>query len=233
MKVNGEEKREEKEKKVAEITLLIADDQTLFRKGLISLLQGKKGIRIVGEARTGLEVLQRTKEFRPDVILMDLKMPACNGPRTTLLLRRRFPNSSVIILCQPDAENGLLEAMQSGAKGYLYKTIEPEKLYKCIRLVHQGEIILPRTMTTRLINTLSPNTDGSDAARSLTQREREILSHLAGGESNKQIGNHLGISEHTVKIHLRHILKKLHLTNRVQAAILTLKEGILPPSMAS
>jgi|SRR5579863_317137 len=221
------------EKEAPEIALLVAADQTLLRKGLVALFQGQKGIRVVAEARNGLEVLQLSKALQPGIVLMELKMPICDGLKATQLLKEALPQTRVVLLSSPEDEAHLVGAMRSGVHGFLDHSIEPEKLYKCIRLVSQGEVILPRSMAARLISSPVAGTEKPDAARNLTQREREILLHLSTGESNKEIGSNLGISEHTVKIHLRHILKKLNLTNRVQAAILTLKEGILPTSMAS
>ncbi|HLG22391.1 MAG TPA: response regulator transcription factor [Candidatus Manganitrophaceae bacterium] len=209
-----------------EIRLLVVDDEALVRKGLVSLFQFAKGMKVVGEAQDGIEAAQKAKELKPDVILMDSQMPVCDGLKAIPLIKEVCPTIHIIILAFSEEENNIFAVMRAGAKGYLYKNIEPERLYKCIALVQQGEVILPRRMASKLFN--SPSTSPTVSASNhgpLTPREKEILSHIGKGASNKEIGVSLGISEHTVKIHLRHILKKLHLNNRVQAAISYLKDG--------
>lgn len=210
----------------SEIRLLIVDDEALTRKGLISLFQPQKGIKVVGEAQDGLEAVEKVKELKPDVILMDSQMPVCNGLKAVSLIKEVDPTASIIILALSEEENNIFATMRAGAKGYLYKNIEPEKLFKCISLVSQGEVVLPRQMASKLFTSpLNPTPVPALNHGSLTPREKEILRCLGEGASNKEIGTSLGISEHTVKIHLRHILKKLHLNNRVQAAIFALKEN--------
>ncbi len=213
-----------------EIRLLVVDDEALTRKGLISLFHLQKGMKVVGEAQHGIEAAEKAKELKPDVVLMDSQMPICDGLKGIGLVREAHPAANIIILALSDEEANIFAAMRAGAKGFIYKNIDPEKLYKCVSLVHRGEVVLPRQMASKLftspyITSSAPPTNHGP----LTPREREILSCLGEGASNKEIGATLGISEHTVKIHLRHILKKLHLNNRVQAAIFALKERTLPP----
>lgn len=219
----------------SEIRLLIVDDEALTRKGLISLFHLQKGMKVVGEAQHGIEAAEKAKELKPDVVLMDSQMPICDGLKGIGLIREAHPAANIIILALTDEESNAFTAMRAGAKGFIYKNIDPEKLYKCVSLVHRGEVVLPRQMASKLftspyITSSAPSTTNHGP---LTPREREILSCLGEGASNKEIGATLGISEHTVKIHLRHILKKLHLNNRVQAAIFALKEQTLPPEMLS
>lgn len=215
-----------------EIRLLVVDDEALTRKGLISLFHLQKGMKVVGEAQNGLEAAEKAKVLKPDVILMDSQMPVCDGLKGIGLIKEAYPAAAIILLALSDEEANIFAAMRSGAKGFVYKNIEPEKLYKCISLVHRGEVVLPRQMASKLFT--SPYITSTPPAANhgpLTPREREILNCLGEGASNKEIGSILGISEHTVKIHLRHILKKLHLSNRVQAAIFALKERTLPPEL--
>lgn len=207
-----------------EIKLLIVDDETLIRKGLVSLFQLQKGIKVIGEARDGFEAAEKARELKPDVVLMDSQMPICDGLKAIGLIKEAYPAANIIIFAFSEEENNIFAAMRAGARGYLYKSIEPEKLYKSVVLASQGEMILPRGVASKLFSApLAPPPLSSNEGP-LTPREREILSYLGEGASNKEIGSSLGISEHTVKIHLRHILKKLHLTNRVQAAISFLKD---------
>lgn len=209
-----------------EIRLLIVDDEALTRKGLVSLFQLQKGMKVVGEAQDAPEAVDKARELRPDVILMDSQMPGCSGLQAVPLIREAYSDANIIILALSDEENNIFATMRAGAKGYLYKNIDPEKLYKCISLVHQGEVVLPRQMASKLFTSpFSPSTSPASNHGPLTPREKEILNCLGQGASNKEIGATLGISEHTVKIHLRHILKKLRLNNRVQAAIFALKEN--------
>ncbi|MBI3804299.1 MAG: response regulator transcription factor [Nitrospirae bacterium] len=215
-----------------EIRLLIVDDEALTRKGLISLFHLQKGMKVIGEAQNGIEAAEKAKALKPDVILMDSQMPVCDGLKGIGFIKEAYPAANIILLALSDEESNIFAALRSGAKGFVYKNIEPEKLYKCISLVHRGEIVLPRQMASKLFT--SPYITSNPPAANhgpLTPREREILNCLGEGASNKEIGSILGISEHTVKIHLRHILKKLHLNNRVQAAIFALKERTLPPGL--
>src|SRR3569832_2175730 len=206
--------------------IMIVDDEALPRKGIISIFHIQKGRKVDGEASDAQQAIQKAKELRPDVILLDSQMPVCNGIQAVPMIKEAYPEANIIILALSEEENNIFATMRAGAKGYLYKNIEPEKLYKCISLVHQGEVVLPRQMASKLFTApFATSTSPSSNHGPLTPREKEILNCLGQGASNKEIGATLGISEHTVKIHLRHILKKLRLNNRVQAAIFSLKEN--------
>ena len=217
------------------IKVLIVDDHTLFRKGLINLIQQHKDFDVVGEAKDGREGVLLAKSLSPDVILMDVEMPQMNGIQATQAIRKTNPDVRIMMLTVSEEDEDLFSAIKAGAKGYLVKDVEPEQLIRAIELLAKGEAVIPHAMASKVltefnnISKLKQNTQGTEA-KPLTAREQDVLRLLAKGETNKEIGNHLYISEHTVKIHLRNILKKLHMNNRIQVAIYAYKEGFASPS---
>ncbi len=218
------------------ITVLIVDDHTLFRKGLINVLQQQKGIEVIGEAKDGEEGTEMAKSLKPDVILMDVKMPSRNGIQATQAIREVAPEARIIMLTVSDDDDDLFAAVKAGARGYLVKNIEPEQLVKAIYLVDKGESVIPHSMASKLLSEFSRIAKKADTPplsdlKPLTPREKEVLQFLTKGGSNKEIANSLCLSEQTVKIHLKNILKKLHLNNRIQAAIYAYKKGLVsePP----
>jgi DNA-binding NarL/FixJ family response regulator len=216
------------------IRVLIVDDHTLFRKGLINLLQQQKGIEVVGEAKDGLEAIQWVSSLRPDVILMDVNMPHQNGIQTTQKIREILPEAHILMLTVSEQDEDLFSAVKAGARGYLVKNVDPDQLIKAIHLLAQGEAVISHAMASKLLNEFSMvarkvDTPTEPKLNPLTQRENEILQLLAKGGSNKEIANALSISEHTVKIHLKNILKKLHMNNRIQAAIYAHEQGLVAP----
>ena len=220
------------------ITVLIVDDHTLFRKGLVCLLSRQKGIEVVGEARDGEEGIRLAQRARPDVILMDVKMPHHNGIEATRAIRDLLPETRIIMLTVSDEDEDLFAAVKAGARGYLLKNVEPEQLVKAIHLLIKGEPVIPHTMASKLLTEFSAIAQRADRPPDikpapLTSRETEILQWLAKGQSNKEIAGALKISENTVKIHLKNILKKLHMNNSVQAAVYAYREGLMaevPPA---
>ena len=216
------------------IKVLIVDDHTLFRKGLMNLLQQQKGIEVVGEAKDGEEGIQMAQKLHPDVILMDVKMPRCNGIKATQAIREELPDAHIIMLTVSEEDEDLFSAVKAGARGYLVKNVEPDHLIKAIHLLAKGEAVIPHSMASKLLSEFTHIAHKAEAPpestlKPLTARENEILQSLAKGNRNKEIGNALCISEHTVKIHLRNILKKLHMNNRIQAAVYAYKQGLVPP----
>ncbi|HLB94811.1 MAG TPA: response regulator transcription factor [Nitrospiria bacterium] len=214
------------------IKVLIVDDHTLFRKGLISLLQQQKGIEVVGEAKDGEEGTRLAQITKPDVILMDVKMPKCNGIRATQAIREALPETRIIMLTVSEEDGDLFSAIKAGARGYLIKNVEPDQLIKAIHLLVEGETVITHSMASKLLDEFGSiarkiDTPSESKLNPLTSREKEILQFLAKGESNKEIANALSISEHTVKIHLKNILKKLHMNNRIQAAIYAHEQGLI------
>jgi len=216
------------------IKVLVVDDHTLFRKGIINLLQERPGIEVVGEAKDGREGIALAKQLRPDVVLMDVQMPGCNGIEATEAIRQELPDIRIIMLTVSEQDEDLFSAIKAGARGYLLKSVEPDHLLKSIDLLMKGEAVIPHNMASKLLTEFSTlakkpvaSPDLSKNYQPLTSREKEILQTLANGASNKEIANALNISEHTVKIHLKNILKKLQVNNRIQAAVYAHRQGLV------
>jgi RNA polymerase sigma factor (sigma-70 family) len=212
--------------------ILLADDHNLFRSGVASLLGQQEDFEVVGEARNGEEALEKARELMPDVILMDIYMPGCTGLEATRRIKEVLPYAKIIILTVSEEDQTLFEAVKSGAHGYLLKKIEPDQLFSMIRGVFKGEAPISRATAAKILNEFAKQRSDEPrekAHKSLTAREREVLMLLTQGSTNKEIASSLGISENTVKNHLRNILEKLHLENRVQAAAFAIREGLLPP----
>ena len=209
------------------IAVLIVDDHSVVREGLRAFLQLQDGIEVAGEAGDGEDALEQALALRPDVILMDLVMPNLDGVAAMRELRARVPESRVIVLTSFLDDERLLPAVQAGAAGYLLKNSEPAELVRAIRAAHGGETIIDPTVASRLVQAIA---DGrrSAADQALTGREREVLELIARGRSNKRIAFELGISEKTVKTHVGHVLAKLGVSDRTQAALLAVREGLAP-----
>jgi len=213
------------------IRLLLVDDHPLFRKGVASLLTSRDDIELVGEASDGLEALEKARELMPDVILMDIWMPRCDGLEATRLIMKEMPYVKIVMLTVSDDDQSLFEAIKCGAQGYLLKNLEPEDLFELLRGVLRGEAPISRAMASRILSEFARQARGEvgiqDVDGGLTQREREVLRLVAEGRTNKEIAALLYITENTVKNHLRNILEKLHLRNRVQAAVYAIREGLV------
>jgi DNA-binding NarL/FixJ family response regulator len=209
------------------IRLLLVDDHAVVREGLRAFLQLQDGFEIVGEAADGEEAVAAAERLHPDVILMDLVMPRLDGVGAMRQLRERAPQSRVLVLTSFLDDERLLPAIQAGAAGYLLKNAEPAELARAIRVAHRGEAVIDPSVAARLVRTLSD--DGARPAPDLevlTRREREVLALIARGRSNKRIALELGISEKTVKTHVGHLLAKLGVADRTQAALLAVERGL-------
>jgi DNA-binding NarL/FixJ family response regulator len=210
------------------ITILIVDDHAVVREGLRAFLELQDGLEVVGEAIDGAEAVRQALELHPDVILMDLLMPEHEGVEAMRTLRTRLPESRVIVLTSFLDEDRLLPAIQAGAAGYLLKNVEPSELARAIRAAHRGEAIIDPSAAARLVQAFA---DGSAARRPvqerLTRREHEVLELITEGRSNKRIALELGISEKTVKSHVGHVLAKLGVADRTQAALLAVRDGLV------
>ena len=212
------------------IRLLLVDDHALFRKGVADFLAAEQDIDLVGEADDGAQALEMARELMPDVVLMDISMPRMDGLEATRRIKAEIPYVRIVILTVSDSDRSLFEAVKSGAQGYLLKSVEPQALLDTIRGVVRGEASISPAMATRLLDHLARGTPqtappGTPGAR-LTPREQEVLGLVALGKSNKEIAAALGIAENTVKNHLKNILEKLHLENRVQAATFALGQQL-------
>ena len=214
---------------MAAIKLLLVDDQMLFRKGLRALLESEDGFEVVGEASHGLEALDKARAFRPEVILMDVHMPICDGIEATRLIKQEVPETKIIALSVSDEDDDLFGAIKAGAEGYLLKDLRPEELYERIQEVLRGETPVSPAVGGKLLREFQrrPWKESRDApGAELTPREVEILQLVAEGLSNAEIAAKLYVVEGTVKNHLHNILEKLHLQNRVQAATFAIREGL-------
>jgi len=208
---------------MTEIRIALVDDHSLCRRGLTELLTHCYGMTVVGatDNSKGLESLLR--EQKPHLVVMDLRMEPNDGLQMTELMRKNGFDTPVVILTMSDAEADLAAALRAGVRGYLLKDMAPDDVVDAIRRVAGGEMVVAPAMTMKMITILQHGDREpgyQNSLKNLTEREREILQLLAGGESNKGIARTLGISNDTVKQHVRHILTKLNLTSRVEAAVL-------------
>ncbi len=208
------------------IRVLIVDDHAVVREGLRAFLELQAGIEIAGEAADGREAVARAVELAPDVILMDLMMPRGDGVTAMRTLRARVPESRVIVLTSFSDEQRLMPALEAGAHGYLLKDAEPSELARAVRAAHAGEALIDPAVAERLLATLSAPRAGLRGQDRLTAREREVLELIATGASNKRIALELGIAEKTVKTHVGHVLAKLGVADRTQAALLAIRQGL-------
>ncbi|MBI5786056.1 MAG: response regulator [Rhodocyclales bacterium] len=205
----------------AQIRVLLVDDHTLFRKGLAELLEQRGEISVAGMAANGDAALVMLDELQPDVVITDLNMPPQGGIALLRRIRAQDWRGPVLILTVSDAEEDLANAMRAGAQGYLLKDMEPDDVVDAVQRAVRGETVVAPTMTMKLVRLLQggPAAEKVDVFKQLTAREKEILEFLTQGLSNKAIARSLDISHDTVKLHVRHILSKLNLTSRVEAAV--------------
>ena len=213
------------------LRVVLVDDHALCRNGLTELLHLRGSIKVVAALGDPELVGAALREHQPDLLVLDLRMPALDGLSLLRRLRAEGCATPVVILTMSDSENDLAAAMRAGVRGYLLKDMEPEEVIGAIERAARGEITFAPALTIKLANLLQAGTTGGQRKgmlESLTERERQILAHVARGESNKFIARELAISHDTVKLHVRHILAKLNLSSRVQAAVFAV-ESRLPP----
>lgn len=210
------------------IRVLLVDDHTLFRSGIKSLLQRNEDFEVVGEAGDGLEGIKRVRSLKPDVVLIDLHMPGVSGLEAVKAIVEEMPEVKVLMLTVSEDAQDLIEALRAGASGYLLKNIETDALIAGIRSAASGESIVSPQMTAKLIQGVrdQPRTEPVSLERAkFSPRERDIMSSLALGESNKEIARKLDLAESTVKIHVQNIFKKLNMSSRVQVALYAVEHG--------
>jgi DNA-binding NarL/FixJ family response regulator len=210
------------------IRVLVVDDHAVVREGLRTFLELQDGIEVVGEAADGEQAVAQATELEPDVILMDLVMPRLDGIEAMRALRERCSPSRVIVLTSFLDDERLMPALQAGAAGYLLKDVEPAELARAVRSACADEALIDPTVAARLLQTLSSERRGagSDGIEHLTRREREVLELIALGHSNKRIALELGVAEKTVKTHVGHLLAKLGVADRTQAALFAVQHGL-------
>jgi NarL family two-component system response regulator LiaR len=207
----------------AAIRVLIVDDHAVVREGLRTFLELQDGIEVVGEAGDGEEALELAERLRPQVILMDLVLPRLGGLEAMRTLHQRRPDTRVIVLTSFLDDDKLLPALRTGAAGYLLKNVQPQELARAVRAAAAGEALIDPVVAARLVQALS--TGGDDRRPALTPREAEVLELLGRGLANKRIARELGIAEKTVKTHVTHVLRKLGVSDRTQAALYALRQG--------
>jgi NarL family two-component system response regulator LiaR len=204
--------------------VLVVDDHAVVREGLRAFLELQDGIEVAGEAADGEEAIQAAERLNPDVVLMDLVMPRLDGVGAMRALRERVPAARVIVLTSFLDEDRLLPALRAGAAGYLLKNAEPKELARAVRAAHAGEALLDPVVAARLVEALAGEEEPLDR---LTPREREVLELIGRGYANKRIALALELSEKTVKTHVGHVLAKLGVTDRTQAAVVALRAGLV------
>jgi DNA-binding NarL/FixJ family response regulator len=219
------------------IRVAVVDDQRLFTKGLSGLVEMLPGVEVVGVAFDGEEAIALCSREEPDVVLMDISMPKMDGISATREIRTLLPQSAVIILTAHEEDEQVFEGIKAGAQGYLLKDAELEDLSRAIRTVHAGDTIIAPELAQKMLATFQqspPAAGGSKGSSSsrlapppLTERELEVIRALARGKSDRQIANHLGISEKTVRNHTSNIYRKLHIFDRTQAVIYAIREGVI------
>lgn len=201
------------------IRILIVDDHPTFRMGLVALINNEPDMTVVAEAASGEQALELFDPESIDIVLMDLRLPGLSGVETTLALRKRAPETNIIVLTTYDKDEDIHRALESGARSYLLKDMSTEEIAGTIRDVHAGRAELPEAIARRL--------EARNRRRDLSVRELEVLAHLVKGRSNKEIAAALYISEDTVKSHLRTIFSKLGVRDRTEAAISAVRHGII------
>lgn len=212
-------------------TLLLVDDHVLFREGVAALAQHWDDFEVVGEASNGQEAIELARELLPDIILMDISMPVMNGLEATAQIQRELPTSRVVMLTIAEDEANLFEAIKSGAVGYILKNTPSRRLHSYLQGVMRGEAPMSGVVAAKVLDEFSRRSDAPGEAlavtgEALSEREQEVLQLVAEGLTNQEIGEKLSLSENTIKKHLANVLGKLHLSNRVQAAVYAVREGL-------
>ena len=218
------------------IRVLLVDDQSLLRMGFRMILEAESDIEVVGEAADGASGISMAAVLHPDIVLMDVRMPAMDGIQATASIVKADPDSKVLILTTFDLDEYVFTGLKAGASGFLLKDTPPAELLTAIRIVAGGEAVLAPTATRRLIDQFFPllpdpgrQQDRDTVLAKLTDRERTVFTELAAGRSNREIASSLHLSEGTIKVHVGRILAKLGLRDRVQAVVLAYESGLITP----
>jgi DNA-binding NarL/FixJ family response regulator len=211
------------------VRVLLADDHPLFRDGITSLLAARN-YDVVGQAGNGAEAVQLVEELRPDLVLMDIRMPGVNGLDATRLIQAAYPEIKIVILTVSEEDEDLFEAIKCGADGYIQKSLDSDQFFNLLDGVLRGEAGLTPVLASKILRDYAQRRRPSPqpAAEDLTPREREVLELVALGASNAEIATRLAISENTVKFHMKNILQKLHASNRAEVVAYALRSGLIP-----
>jgi len=220
---------------MSKIRVLLVDDHSLFRDGLARILDSQMNFEVIGEATNGIEAIAEAHKLKPDLILMDVSMPVCDGLEATQRIKHDFPQITIVMLTVSDENEKLFEAIRNGAQGYLLKSIRREEMLSLLQGAVHGEAAISPSMAGRMLEEFR-RLDRQAAFETveeknsiLTEREKEVLVLVASGASNKETADKLNVSINTVKSHMRKILDKLHLSSRRQAASFAQREGLIPP----
>jgi DNA-binding NarL/FixJ family response regulator len=203
----------------AGIRVFCVDDHPLLREGISAIINNQPDMSLVAEAATGGEAIQKFSEHQPDVTLMDLRLPDMSGIDALIAIRADFPEARIIMLTTFEGDVEIQRSLEAGARGYLLKSMPPKELVEGIRQVHAGKKRIPPQLAAQLAEHLGDE--------SLTEREIEVLRHVAGGNRNREIAERLFISEETVKVHIKHIMEKLGAADRTQAVAIAVRRGII------
>jgi DNA-binding NarL/FixJ family response regulator len=212
------------------IKVLLADDHSLFREGIRSLLEDQDDIEIIGEAEDGLEAIRLVAKLKPSVVLMDINMPVVDGVEATRMILQENANIGIIILTMYPQDEYVFQALKAGAKAYLLKDTRSKKLLEVIRTVHKGQAVIDAEMTARLLDEfrrMANKEENEPKFQTLTEQEKKILTLVAAGASNKDIASDLNLSERTIKNYLSIIFQKLQVNNRTEAAIRAMRDGLV------
>ena len=214
------------------IRVVLVDDQDLVRTGFALILQNEDDIDVAGEAANGSDAIEAVRRLKPDVVVMDIRMPGMDGVEATRRIVLECPPTRVLVLTTFDADESVVEALRAGASGFLLKDVPRAQFVEAIRIVAAGEALLAPAVTRRLLDRFAsrfpaPATEASAQLASLTEREREILSLIARGGSNRHIADELSLAEPTVKSHVSHLLMKLDARDRAQLVMLAYESGLV------